>query len=504
MAEPRRGVVLALTAALVLAGAVVGSRQVPAAAGPEGPTGTAISATPAQALSSTWTCGGATAGPGSELPGQLLLDNPGPSVVDGSVTLVTSDGHRQQFTVAVPGGGSATLAESVAGAAPGAWVAALVTLYGGLANVSQDVASHWGQTSQPCASGTSGSWYFPDGYTLRNAWEFLSLVNPYPVDAIADLSFTTNLGSESPGDFQGVVVPARGMAIIGLADHLRRRAHIAANVHVRSGRIVAFETELVTKPPKGAPLVGSGGVNPVAPQAGVTLMLGAPALQHSMWWPSGGEGPGLTESYDIYNPEGRPLAVALRLFTSRPGGGGQAVGGPQQLQVPSYGWAEVTTDGQPWAIAGTPYAAEVVSTNGEPLVAERSVVATKPSDETGLGAELGLDGAARLWALPPPPVRPEGSPVPSLSVQFYDPGRTAASVSIEMRTPKGGLAPVPGLQGVTVNAGQRAAVALPASSTGLALVVDSSVPVLVEQDTAAQRPARGVDLSPALPVFGHS
>jgi len=492
--------VLGLTVALVVAGAVVGTRVGPATAGTAAATGTAISATPAQALSASWTCGGATAGAGSELPGELLFDNPGPRAVDGSVTLVSSDGHSQEFTVSVPAGSSATLAETVAGAAPGAWVAALVTIYGGLASVSQDVSSHWGQTSQACASGASGAWYFPDGYTLRNAWEFLSLVNPYPVDAIADLSFTTNLGPEDPGDYQGVVVPARGMAIIGLADHLRRRPHIAATVHVRSGRIVVFETELVTKPPKGAPVIGSGGVNPVAPQAGVTLMLGAPALQQSMWWPEGGEGPGLTESYDVYNPGSRPLEAALRLFTA--GGPGQAAGGSHEVQVPADGWAQVTTDGQPWAIAGTPYGAELSSTNGEPLVAERSVVAAKPSDETGLGSVLGLDGAARAWVLPAPPVQAPGAPLPSLSVEMYDPGVAPAALSVEMRAPNGALVALPGLQRVTVNGGQRAAVALPASSIGQALVVESSEPVLVEQDTAAQRPARGVDLSPAVPVSG--
>lgn len=508
MAEPRRAGVVALAVALVVAGALAGTRTVTGyGGGGRGAAGGAATAPPPQAvaksaLSSTWSCGGATAGPSSALAGELLFTNAGPAPVTGTVRLVTSDGHVRRSRARVPAGGATALEETVPGAAPGAWVAALVTLYGGSASVTQEVATHWGRTEQPCASGTSARWYFPDGYDLRNAGEYLCLVNPFPVDTIADLSFTTSEGTEAPGDFQGIVVPAGGMTEVGLEAHLRRRSHIAATVHVRSGRIVAFETELVTTPPPGAPLVGTrGAINPVAPQSGVTLVLGAPTPSVSMWWPAGGDSTGLTETYDIYNPGPRAARAVLDLYTGRPGSGGQSASGTDQVQVPAFGWSQVTTNGRPWAFPGTPYSARLVSTNGAPLVAERSLSAVAPATERGLGVALGMTGPATAWALPSPTLQAAGAPAAHVSVSAYNPGKVAAVLSVEGRGPDGSLVPLAGLGNVGVGAGGRVTVALPQGARGEGLVVDSSQPVLVEQDTVAQRPARGVSLSSALVVL---
>ena len=56
-------------------------------------------------------------------------------------------------------------------------------------------------------SGTS-----PTGATLINARTELSLLNPYPTDAVVDLSFTTNQGVEAPAGFPGAGRPARRAA----------------------------------------------------------------------------------------------------------------------------------------------------------------------------------------------------------------------------------------------------------------------------------------------------
>ncbi len=131
------------------------------------------------------------------------------------------------------------------------------------------------------------------------------MLNPYPGVAIADLSFTTEYGQEEPVTFEGVVVPADGLTVLNLGSHLRRRLKIAVTVKVRTGQVAAFETELVTPPPPGAPLVGSnGGLNPAAPTAGATLTLGSSEPATSWWWPEGADGGGLTESYVFYNPVG--------------------------------------------------------------------------------------------------------------------------------------------------------------------------------------------------------
>ena len=255
------------------------------------------------ALSSSWYCAGGSTSPGGAAPGDLLVDNGGPGAVKATVRLVSSSGSARQLDLSVPSGSDQVLPDGLpppeAGRAP-PWVGASVTLYGGMASVSQVVSTPEGSVSQPCASSPSSQWYFPDGATLRNASDDISLLNPYPVAAVADLSFTTELGQEEPDAFRGVVVPARGLTVLDLGNHLRRRSQIAVTVTARSGGIVAFETELVTKPPARAPRLGTpGALDPVLPQAGPGLDLGrrrsprlrgggprgrtAPALPRGTW-----------------------------------------------------------------------------------------------------------------------------------------------------------------------------------------------------------------------------
>ncbi len=171
-----------------------------------------------------------------------------------TVSLVWSSGSTSQLDLSVPSGSDQLVPEDLPPTAspslsPAPWAGAIVTLFGGTASVSQVISTHQGWASQPCASSTSSQWYFPDGAVLRNASDDISLLNPYPVAAVADLSFTTELGQEEPDAFRGVVVPARGLTVLDLGSHLRRRTHIAVTVTTRAGGIVAFQTEIVTKPP---------------------------------------------------------------------------------------------------------------------------------------------------------------------------------------------------------------------------------------------------------------
>lgn len=498
----------------------------------------APSEAPAVALSSAWFCAGATASNGTVAPGELVFANAGRQSVRGSVQLVSHTGHDKKLSLSVPAGATRTLEEQLPGvpggkAAP--WVGALVTLYGGMASVSQVVRTPEGISSQPCASSASTSWYFADGATLRNATDEISLLNPYAVDAIADLSFTTEYGQEEPAAFEGVVVPADGLVVVNLGSHLRRREHIAVTVRARTGQIVAFQTELVTPPPPGAPLVGNnGGLNPAAPVAGATVTLGATEPSTSWWWPEGADGGGLTESYVVYNPGGQPATVSLSLLSQGAGGG---LGSSSELSVGPYGTATVTTNGQPWALPGIAYAAHLVSTNGVAVVAERSVLAGPPSPERGRGVLIGQDQPASNWllagspalALSQPAHQPAGLPEPPLprslaerlavlvaralaglvaSTMAAQPsgqtwleavamGRKAAVLVVEALV-RGRLAPLPGTRPLDVGPGQRAGLFLPATTAGEALVVSSSEPVLVEQDWYGDQPSAGMSLSPAV------
>ncbi len=389
-----------LACALVLAGSLgrgvgTGGAKAVRAAVP------APSEAPELALSSSWYCAGATS-PGGVAPGDLLVDNAGPRTVKATVRLVWSSGRSQETDISVPSGSAQVLPEDLPLSpffSPTQWVGAIVTLYGGMASVNQVVSTGQGSASQPCASSTSSTWYFPDGATLRNASDEISLLNPYPVDAVADLSFTTELGQEQPDAFRGVVVPARGLTVLDLGSHLRRRSHIAVTVTAREGGIVAFQTELVTKPPVHAPRLGTpGALDPVLPQPGTGLTLGAPQTSTSWWWPEGADGTGFVERYVVYNPGGSTAQLSLSLAAA---GSGTGLGSSQDLTVGPQATAVLTINGQSWALPGIAYAVHLLSTNGVPVVAERSVTAGAPSLYRGAAALLGEAAPAEHWLVAP-------------------------------------------------------------------------------------------------------
>jgi len=538
--------VLALLVPLVIAGVLADHL------GGEKASETAVAPAPSlaesAALSSSWFCAGATAGADSPASGALVLDNSASGPVAATIQLVTQSTTAKTFTVVVPGRSQRTVVEQLARKP---WVGAVVTFYGGMAVAAQEVTTSVGTASQPCASSTSGKWYFPSGATFRNADEYVSLLNPYPIDAIADLSFTTDQGQEDPAAFQGVVVPAHGLAVVDLRSYLSRRRRIALTVSTRGGQIVAFETEVVSTVPAGTPLLGAKGApDPALPVAGVDLLLGAPSTSLSWWWPGGGDGPGLSETYVLYDPGPKAARLSLSLV---PQGDAAAAGkgGFVQLVVAPYGVAQVTTNGQPWALPGTPYAAYLQSLNGVAIVAERTVTGSAPSAERGRAALLGETTAATSWLLTPGPREKASAPVPPRAARTARAARAKRSVARTARTARakrsvaksahlahrlkstytvvvkrpvphpaqtwvrvldpGGVPAVVRVEPVaavttlptlvfTLNARQCYGFVPPAGLAGVDLRVSSSQPVLVEEDSYAGLGALGINLAPAVPL----
>jgi Family of unknown function (DUF5719) len=493
----RRWPVLVVLAVAVVAGVSLSqlgttSPSVPAA------QAEAASEAPAVALSGSWFCGGATAAPGSVASGELVFANAGSAPVQGTVRLVSPIGYFRKMNITVPAGSTSTVAEEFLGLprkAPRPWVGALVTLYGGMASVSQVISTPEGSASQPCASAAATRWYFVDGATLRNASDHISLLNPYPVDAIADLTFTTDEGQENPSAFDGVLVPADGITVLNLGSHLRIREHIAVTVTARTGQVVAYQTELVTRPPARAQFEGPHqGLNPAAPTSGATLELGATAPSTSWWWPAGSDGNGLSETYVAYNPGPAAARLSLALLSQ---GAESGPGGSSQVTVPPYGTAFLKTNGQPWALPGIMYAVHLISSNGVPVVAERSVTGTAPASMRGLGTLLGQAQPANSWLLPGTsamaPTRHRGQ----VWLELADPGQKLAVVNLEALS-GAHLAQAVGIPPLVVRPDGRTGVELPAGTADEALVVKSSQPVLVEDDAWAVRPQTGVNLSPVV------
>ncbi|MDA8283063.1 MAG: DUF5719 family protein [Actinomycetota bacterium] len=393
-AVPRLPALAALGAVLVVG--VVAGRPTKDASAPAPPAASGATAAPPAALSSSWFCAGATDVPHGPAGGRLVLTNAGSRALRAEVTIVPSAGASSGLSVQVPAGGRAEVPESVPGGA--AWVGAIVAFDGGQATVEQEVSGPLGAAISPCATAGSPTWYFAAGATLLNADSTISLLNPYPAPAIVNLSFTTDQGQEAPGAFQGLVVPPHGLLAVPLRSHLRRRSFIATTVQASAGEVVAWKTDVVARPPKGAPLVGSRAAaaplaDPASPFVGVTTLPGAPQPSTSWMWPDGGTGPGTNEAFELYNPGSTTARVLLSVRLD------QGTAEPFALTVGPGQVTTLDTSASARIPSGAAYAVRLQSTNGVPVVAERVVTAASPAAGRGTAELLGATTASRSWLI---------------------------------------------------------------------------------------------------------
>lgn len=494
----RLPIVLAVVALLAVGGLIDRAAGGPGtdartAADTPGAVGAVSVVAPGDALSSSWFCGGATDEARAEAPGQFEVTNAGPGPISGTATIVASNGARHLVTLRVPGEGHVTVPERVPGGAP--WVGATVNLEGGLASVEQEVVGHLGASSTPCATTTSRSWYFTSGATLVNAGVELSLLNPYPADAIVDLTMTTNEGVEQPGGFQGLVVPAHGMLAVDLGSHLRRRQRIATTVTARTGRVVAWKTDIVTPPAAGEATIGSpqaaDAPDPAAPVGGVAVTLGSPSTGTLWTWPEGDTGNGFNEQYTIYNPGVATADVVLTIGLDL----GSAE--PLDLSVAPESVATVVSNQQARVPAGVGHFAQVRSTNGVPVVAERTLAVARPSAISGLGELPGIRSSASEWLL-----GADAEPASSRGYLVVDnPGRTPVRVSVAA-VAHGRTSAIRGLSPFTIPVGRRASFLLNSRvAPQTALLVKGTAPIIVERDFYGTGKAPGVSLSPGVPFI---
>ena len=495
---PRRApILLAIIATLVVGGLldrIGGASQVSQVSSVE-PVPVAA---PPQALSSSWFCAGATDnGTGADpvdAPGKVVIANSGATAASGDVTLVPNQGADVTVPITVASDSSETVNESVRGGSK--WIGSIVDIDAGAVAVAQEVDGSLGRTSSPCATAGSSTWYFATGFTLINAGVELSLLNPYPSDSVVDLSFTTDQGREAPEDFQGLVVPARGMLSVDLSSHLRRRQAIATTVTARTGRVVAWKTDWVLAPSPGSVLLGTPAANdpladPAWPEKGLTVTLGAPSAGTTWTWPDGIAGDGVDERYVIYNPG--PTTADVRLSVRLAQGDAE----PFDLSVGPYQVMPVISEQQARIPSGVAHSAEVESLNGVPVVAERWISAGGPSPWQGLGELPGGRIAADGWLVP----AAQNDSDHDGYIVLYNPGAEPVQVKFRVLS-EDQQVPINGLAPIVVGAGQRVAVHLNQylGAFGAPLVVNATGPIYVEADSYGSNGTGGVSLSFGVPL----
>lgn len=328
----------------------------------------------ATAPSSTWYCAAGTAVEDGTADLTVVVANPGAGARTGSVTWVPSEGRREQTRFEVAAGGVESFLARDEVQAP--WVSALVEVDGGGVVVEHSVRGQGGEADAPCAPSASDRWYLANGSTARGASQHLFLFNPFPDDAIVDITVATGLAVEEPNRLQGLPVPAGRTTVVALAEVVRREAVTATSVAVRSGRLVVDRLQRFDGPGE---------------RSGLSLALAAPSLSETWLFPDG-QVAGQAERWHVSNPSEREAIVALEIV---PRNG--EVPAPVERTVPPR--SQVTVDGAELDLpeSAAVHASAVRSLNGVGVVAERELEGSGPL--RGWSSALGSPSGARRWAL---------------------------------------------------------------------------------------------------------
>lgn len=454
-----RGAVLVIIAALV-AGLLVLDRDVTA---PERPAFGQPRVNPMpvadgeDVLASTWYCAAGTAMDGGSANLTLVVANAAESRASGTVTWFPAGADPVAKSIDVPASGVLNLA--AADDVDAQVVSAIVDVRGGGIAVEHVVSGSRGASVAPCASDASDTWYFANGVTERDAVEVLALFNPFPDDAVVDITFATDAGRVEPAALAGLPVAAGSTTLVNVHDHVRRQAITASAVVARNGRLVVDRVQSFD---------GSTG------RRGVSLALGAPDLRDAWTFPEGLWTDGLAQRWHVFNPGDLEAEVSLEIVASQ----GDPIE-PVDLAVPPKSQLVIDASAIDRVAAGVAHSSSIVSLNGVPVVAERSLDARSPSPRRGWTSSLGSPLARPRWVLP----LGEASGNTDEWVVVHNPSAEEVTVSVTALA-GGQVLAVEGLQDLDVGPGSRIAVRLGdhIRRSPLPLLVEATGDVVVERD----------------------
>lgn len=220
----------------------------------------------AEALSSAWYCSAGTIIADGPADHTLVIANPSSS--DASVALTVhpvlapqpltidldaedvaeelelappeaQDLGDVQATVTVPALSVQRVRVADLDGVGGEHAAVLVESDVGAMVVEHIVAGPNGASLAPCASTSASSWYFAAGTTRRGAREVISIFNPFPGDAVVDMTFTADGSARAPQIYEGLVVPSGSVLPVDITEVVTLFDAVSATLDVRTGRVVA-------------------------------------------------------------------------------------------------------------------------------------------------------------------------------------------------------------------------------------------------------------------------
>jgi len=427
-----------------------------------------------------------SAPPRAGTSGRLFEGNtlfcPPPSPGAASTVAVASPIGVQSVGVAVAGDGGAgdlgdlaagrTLIAHSGGGGPTEVAASGGTVVAGAAS-SATGGDERGSSAARCSEEAASAWYFAEGSSSLGVEERLVLYNPFPDESVARVAFYTPAGEELKANLADVAVPSGEAVSLRVNDYILRRRSLAAEIDALRGRVVAWKTV-------AASVAGDGGEGAIR---GVYSTLGATEPSATWYFPEGGAGGDISERISVLNPSRREAIVTVSL-----NGSSRSVQPPSLVEIPippksssSVALGSVLKSSD----AAGGLSAVVQSTNGVPVVAERTVTYSS-AGLTGIATELGADGAATAWSL--------GAGLEDASddtVIVMNPGSRDANVDVVLLGRRGPVEPA-ALKGIPVPSGSRRIVSVERwtrSRPSIALL-NSDNPVVVERRSYA-----GVDVA---------
>jgi hypothetical protein len=471
----RRLAFVLVGAALVAAGVVVAGRAAPEPPPPstfgEDPLAQSTPALYAgDLLSTSWFCPGGPTTDGRSTSVTIFNSTNDPREV--TVSAVNDGGNRASTPVTLPPRNRAVV--NLADLAPGAQTSATVAVYGGGVAVDQTVVGRTGVSTTPCADRASSTWYLADGTTTADASLTLVLYNPFPDDAVVDVSFTTVERTLEPPGLQGAVIPGQSVRLVDLGQQAQREEVVSTAVRGRGSRLVVGRIQSADNPTRH----------------GFTAGLAAADAQQTWWFPDGDKGEGAGERLVVFNPGDLDASVELSFL---PANGGVAA--QSNVVVAPSTFSVVDVNG----LAEVPPGPHSVLVNvvGEqtPVVVER--VLTRPLDDTATTTVLlGSQITVPEWYVVEPSVSPGGVLVVMNSAGL------PTTAAIKAVGPAGAVA-VPGLEAVPVPASGSVTITLPDTVGPFPVMVEGAQPVVVEwraRVPMADRASRVEAL--AFPVIG--
>ncbi|MGB8862301.1 MAG: DUF5719 family protein [Ilumatobacteraceae bacterium] len=411
-------------------------------------------------INSTWFCPGVPSG-ADGLGGSVTVANPSDAPLTGQLTVFNdvagTEAVEQHFEVPARDTFRADL-PTVQPA--GGYLSAMVEITGGGGFVEQQADHPDGNSVSPCSNSTSGNWYFADNYTLFDSKEDLVVTNPFPDEAIIDVSFASNDGDRKPSQLQGVPVAGHSVYVVDEKYLAKDEAVLAVSIVATRGRVVAGRAQQY-----------------LGERQGYSMSLGAPAGS-AAWWFADGENDGTNfERYSIFNPSDveasvQPvfLGVTSETFNND----------LEPITVAPHQVASLSIADVPDLPLGR-HGAQFSSLTGTPIVVERAIT-RKAGDGfvttvvRGVEQYFAESGFYR-WSMAIGTDLAVENVLVVLNVSFSD-----ATVAVKALGP-GGEVDLPGLEAVPVPASGVVTIAIPdqAAALGHPLIVVGTQPIIVER-----------------------